>query len=112
MNIGEEIINNNQNYQDIDITEYEKTLNVLKKEGFTLKEISKNHYYQILGVILSSLIFEILIVFLFVVFVFNLKANLYLILIILLFPSFGLVVNLIKRIKEIMGGEEDEASKY
>ena len=34
------------------------------------------------------------------------------IMVIFIFPIVGLVYNLIVRIKEINGGEEDEASKY
>ena len=32
--------------------------------------------------------------------------------VILCFPLVGMIVNLVSRIKEINGGEEDEASKY
>ena len=36
----------------------------------------------------------------------------YIIMIICMAPIIGIIINLIKRIREIKGGEEDEASKY
>lgn len=120
-NMCEEIKNSNDTYEDIDINKYFKEIRVLnKKEGFTMnnENISKNK--KIGGAIISSLLFSLMFLFLIGVFTYlefteeaNLPIIIYLVLmLILLLPVLAILINLINRIKEILGGEEDEASKY
>ncbi len=111
-----EIIKANDTYENIDITKYFQNINILNKEGFTMKEIKSNKKKKIIGAVLSSLIFGILfliptIVFIVMGYVDHSKI-LFLFSLLFLIPFIAIVVNLIKRIEEINGGEEDEASKY
>ena len=111
-----EIIKANDTYENIDITKYFQNINILNKEGFTMKEIKSNKKKKILGAVLSSLIFGILfliptIVFIVMGYVDHSKI-LFLFSLLFLIPFIAIIVNLIKRIEEINGGEEDEASKY
>ena len=111
-----EIIKANDTYENIDITKYFQNINILNKEGFTMKEIKSNKKKKIFGAVLSSLIFGILfliptIVFIVMGYVDHSKI-LFLFSLLFLIPFIAIIVNLIKRIEEINGGEEDEASKY
>lgn len=115
-----EIVSSNVTYENIDITKYFERVSVLNKEGFTMRNIKTNKTKKIVGAIVSSFIFSLFFLFiggvityfqiteaekmpwfLFVFFMF-----------IFLIPVFGIIYNLVNRIKEIKGGEEDEASKY
>ena len=115
-----EIIENNETYEDIDIIKYFQNINILNKEGFTMRDTKSNKTKKIIGAVLSSIIFGILfsiptIVFLYIGYMedkfnsFNLG---YLLALVFLIPVIAIIINLIIRIKEINGGEEDEASKY
>lgn len=111
-----EIIKANDTYENIDITKYFQNINILNKEGFTMKEIKSNKKKKIIGAVLSSLIFGLFflitaIVFIVMGYVEHLMIF-YLFSLLFLIPFIAIVVNLIKRIEEINGGEEDEASKY
>lgn len=107
-------------YENIEIDKYFKTMNVLNKEGFTMRDTKTSKMKKIVGAVISSLLFGS--IFLFVIGIItyfqcteskNIPWLIYIfIMIILCVPLFGMVVNLISRIKEINGGEEDEASKY
>ena len=80
----------------------------------------QNKTKKIIGAVISSFLFGS--IFLFVIGVItyfqctepkNMPWFIYgFIILVLGVPLFGIVVNLISRIKEINGGEEDEASKY
>ena len=115
-----QIIKNKSTFDKIDINEYFQNMNKLNKEGFTLRDIKSNKSKKIIGACLSSLIFSSFFIFLISIisyFEFTQKDNIpLLIYIILMFiltiPLIGIIYNLIGRIKEIKGGEEDEASKY
>lgn len=118
-NMCNEIYEQNLEFENIDISKYSEEMNVLNKRGVTLKDFKKNDNRKILGACLSSLIFSLFFVFfiiLFTVLVFteeDFPFILYLILCMVFgFPVLGIVINLIKRIKEVRGGEENEASKY
>lgn len=119
-NMCEEIKESNLNINSLDISKYSTQMNILNKEGFTMNKKIKNNHRKILGACLSSLfigIFFLAFVILFTIIKFTKPSELpwigYLILIIIFAPPLlGIVINLIKRIKEIRGGEEDEASKY
>ena len=54
-----EIIKANDTYENIDITNYFQNINILNKEGFTMKEIKSNKKKKIIGAVLSSLIFAV-----------------------------------------------------
>lgn len=116
----EEIIRTNDDFQNIDITKYFQQVNILNKEGFTMRDVKTNKSKKIIGAITSSIIFSaffIAIVCMMSYFQFTEEDKMpwivYGILAFLFsFPVIGIVYNLVVRIKEILGGEEDEASKY
>lgn len=120
-NICMEILNSNETYDSIDISDYLQEINILRKEGFIMKEVPKNNKKKrIISAVISSLIFSIFFLFVgsiityfqiteaekmpWILFIF--------IMFIFIIPVVGIIYNLIIRIKEIMKGEEDEASKY
>lgn len=115
-----EIIQSKDDFYNIDITKYSFTMNILNKEGFTMKDVGRKHVHKIMGAILSSVSFSAIFLFLIsIISYFYFAENdalpfaVYLfVMAILGFPVLGIIVNLVKRIKEIIGGEEDEASKY
>lgn len=115
-----EIIKENNNIESIEISKYFREINILNKEGFTMRDIKNNNQKKITGAIFSSLIFSFLFVFIGITisyfqfteeekmpwFLYGFLIMFFLLLII------GIIFNLVSRIKEIKGGEEDEASKY
>lgn len=115
-----EIIDKNEQFETFDISKYFMAMNTLNKEGFTMRDIETKKRKKILGAIFSSFLFGFF--FLFLVGIMSyfqfteeeaLPWALYILFaFFLLIPVFGIVWNLIARIKEILGGEEDEASKY
>lgn len=114
-----EIKNSNPDFDNIDITKYSEEMNILNKKGFTMKDEKKSDSKKIIGACLSSFIFGMFFIFLIILFTYlKIKEKampflLYIFLIIVFgFPLLGIIINLIKRIKEIKGGEENEASKY
>lgn len=119
-NMCMDISHSNDTFEEIHIDVYFKAMNVLNKEGFTMREIKSNKVKKISGAVISSLIFGS--IFLFVIGIIsyfqftesdNIPWVIYLfIMFVLVLPLIGMVINLIGRIKEIQGGEEDEASKY
>lgn len=115
-----DISKSNESFQNIDITKYFEGVNILNKEGFTMRNIKTNKSKKIKGAIISSLIFSLFFIFIAVIITYfqfteldKMPWILYIfIMVIFIFPIVGIVYNLIIRIKEINGGEEDEASKY
>jgi len=115
-----EIIKNNPSYDKINIEEYLVDMNILNKEGFTMRDVISNHGQKIRGAVISSAVFSLFfLVLVGMISYFQLTENekmpwfiFFFVVILLLFPVFGIIYNLIVRIKEIKGGEEDEASKY
>ena len=111
-----EIIESNDTYENIDITKYFQNINILNKEGFTMREIKSNKKKKIFGAVLSSLIFGILFLIpttiCFVTGYIQHYMFFYVFGLLCLIPFIAIIINLIKRIQEIIGGEEDEASKY
>lgn len=115
-----DIIDSKVSYEKLDIDKYSKEMNILNRKGITMKNVKVNHSKKVIGAIISSFIF--LIFFLFIIGIityFQLTEDdkipwiiYYFLLFIFAFPILGMVWNLIARIKEILGGEEDEASKY
>ena len=119
-NMCEEISKTHDTFDSIDITKYFEEMNILNKKGFTMRMIKTNKSKKIFGAIISSLIFGSFFLFLIAIITYfqftetdNMPMIVYIfILFLLAFPLLGIIVNLISRIKEINGGEEDEASKY
>lgn len=115
-----EISKSNDSYADIDITKYFEEVNILNKEGFTMRDIKTNKSKKIKEAIISSIIFSafplsftILITWLQFTETEQMPWILYWVFVsIFTLPIIGIIYNLITRIKEINGGEEDEASKY
>lgn len=115
-----EIMKCNTPYDEIEITPYFQEVNKLNKKGFTMRDVTSNKAKKIAGAVLSSVVFSVFFIFLvgmisYVQWTANAKMpwGIYIVLmIILLFPLVSITYNLIRRIKEINGGEEDEASKY
>lgn len=111
-----EIIESKDTYENIDITKYFQNINILNKEGFTMREIKSNKKKKIFGAVLSSLIFGILFLIpttiCFVTGYIQHYMFFYVFGLLCLIPFIAIIINLIKRIQEIIGGEEDEASKY
>lgn len=107
-------------FEDIDIITYFEEMNVLGKEGFTLRDVKKNKSKKIMGACISTVIFSLFMLFIPIMisyFQFTEIEKLpwfiyYILMAIFIIPETGMVINLIARIKEINGGEEDEASKY
>lgn len=116
----EEIIRSNDEFNNIDITKYFQEVNILNKEGFTMRDVKTSKSKKIIGAIISSVIFgAFFIAIVSGITYFQLTEEdrmpwiVYGIVMCLFgFPIIGIVYNLVIRIKEILGGEEDEASKY
>ncbi len=116
----EEIIDAKIEFNEIKIDKYFQNVRILNKEGFTMQNTKSNKKKQIFGAALSSLIFNTIFIIILAVlcyFQFTLDDNCPWLIFILLILVLGLLVfcifyNLVVRIKEILGGEEDEASKY
>ena len=117
----EDISLSNYNYESLDIDKYSMEMNILNKEGFTISNnLSKDQTKKITGAIASSIIFILLFIFLIGLITYfqlteeeKMPIALYIFVIgIFIVPLFGVITNLFIRIKEIKGGEEDEASKY
>ena len=117
----ENIINNQETFANIDIDNYFQTIRIMnKKEGFTMNKEKSNKAKKIGGAILASAIFDAFFIFLISILVYfqivtdeKCPLILFIILIfILITPVIITIGNLIARIREILGGEEDEASKY
>lgn len=114
----ENILDSDVDFNNFDIESYYVKMNVLNKKGITLKKgddiMNKKMLAPIISGIVSCLFFIFIIIIMFWA---NNEDPLPLplfVFIIILFgiPIIGIVVNVIERIKEIKGGEEDEASKY
>lgn len=119
-NICFEISKLNESIDDIDINKYLEEINILNKEGFTMREIKTSKTKKIMGAIFSSFIFSLFFIFLTAIITYfqitEDEKMPWLIFAFMMFmfliPIIGTFYNLFIRIKEINGGEEDEASKY
>lgn len=115
-----EIAEFNGTFDSIDITEYLEEINILNKEGFTMRDVKVNKSKKIRGAFFSSLIFSLFFLSLGGMISYFQFTELdkmpwflfWFVIIMLMIPVLGIVYNLIIRIKEIKKGEEDEASKY
>lgn len=115
-----EIEEKKHSFHDIDISTYFEKMNVINKEGFTMRDRNTDKKKKIWGAVLSSLVFGLIFIFLMGIMIyFQITEEekcpwilFYFINMIFLIPLFGIGINLINRIKEIKKGEEDEASQY
>ncbi len=115
-----EIINREESYDNLDITDYLKEISILNKSGFTMRKLKINNKKKIISAFLSSFIFSLFFIFgEVVIYYFKFVENedipnmlFVFISIFFLLPLIGILITLISRIKEIIKGEEDEASKY
>lgn len=115
-----EIAQSKETYQDIDITKYFQEVNILNKGGFTMRDVTTSKRKKLVGAVLSSFLFGMFFLFLGGMITYfqvteteKMPWFLYIFLMILFcLPLIGIVYNLVIRVKEINGGEEDEASKY
>lgn len=119
-NMCKEIYESNNTFDNIDIKKYFEKINTLNKEGFTMRKLKTSKRKKIRGAILSSLTFGIWFIIISSLISYFQITNkvkipwiLYGILMLIFYiPIIAIIYNLILRIKEINGGEEDEASKY
>lgn len=119
-NMCEQIKNSDDTFDSININNYFKEIRILNKEGFTMHNVKSNKKKKIVGAVLSSVLFSVFFILLLgVITYFQITMDekcpwMLFIILVLIFglPVIGILYNLIARIKEIMGGEEDEASKY
>lgn len=115
-----EIQNSTDTFQDFDVQKYFFNMNTLNKEGFTLRSVHNSKAKKVRGAVFSSFVFSAFFLFLIGIISWFQFTNVdkipwlvYVFLMILFgFPLVGIGYNLVKRIEEIQGGEEDEASKY
>lgn len=115
-----EISRSKDTFTSVDIDKYFMEMNILNKEGFTMRNVQVNKKKKIWGAVISSLIFSIFFIFLVSIISYfqftetdKIPWIIYIFLMmIFMIPIVGIIYNLIARIKEINGGEEDEASKY
>ncbi len=115
-----DIKDSNATLDSIDITKHFQSMNTLNKEGFTMRDVRTSKRKKITGAILSSFIFSLFFIFLAAIITYfqvteadKIPWLVYAFLMFLFgFPIVGIIVNLVNRIREINGGEEDEASKY
>lgn len=115
-----DIYNNDVSYDNLDISKNYHVINTLNKEGFTMRDVKSKKWTKVLGAVISSLIFVLLFLIIPVMCTISMLladmavATIIAIIVGVIFFILisCIVVNLIERIKEIYGGEEDEASKY
>ncbi len=115
-----EIIKENASIENINISKYFSNMNILNKKGFTMRNTKTSKTKKIIAAILVSLLFMLFlggILGMISYFQFTESTKIpwviYFIIVLLFgLPLFGIIYNLFLRIKEILKGEEDEASKY
>lgn len=115
-----EIIKENENIDTLNISKYFNNMNILNKKGFTMRNTKTGKTKKIVTAILASLFFILFFSFIIgIISYFQFTEDnkipwiIYSFIIILSgIPVCGIVYNLYLRIKEILKGEEDEASKY
>lgn len=114
------IIETEVSYEKLDIKEYFQEINILNKEGFTLRDVKTSKKRKIVECVISSVVFGMLFLFLGGIISYFQFTEIdkmpwvlyWFCMMIFIFPIIGIEYNLVGRIKEINGGEEDEASKY
>lgn len=114
------ILEDDVEFEDFNEKEYFEKMNTLNKTGFTLRTPTRSHKRKIFEAFCSFFFFFLISCALFLLasfLKFIQKEPIpwiiygFLGLLFLLF-SYGLIKNFYQRVQEILGGEEDEASKY
>ncbi len=119
-NICLDLSKSNESFKYINISRYFEEVNVLNKEGFTMRNTNTSKTKKIVGAVIPSIIFGAFLAFIpamITYFQFTESAQIpwliyWILILFFAFPISGIIYNLITRIIEINGGEEDEASKY
>lgn len=115
-----EILESGQEFDSLLLKENYEKMNVLGKEGFTMRDTKTSKTKKIVGAVLASVLCSLFFVFMvgsMTYFQFTEADKMpwgiyFFVVVIFAAPVVAMVVNLISRIMEILGGEEDEASKY
>lgn len=115
-----EILESGQEFDSLLLKEKFKRMNVLGKEGFTMRDTKTSKTKKVVGAVLASVLCSLFFVFMvgsMTYFQFTEADKMpwgiyFFVVVIFAAPVVAMVVNLISRIMEILGGEEDEASKY
>lgn len=113
------MLQNKEKFESMNVDTNFIEMNKLNKEGFTMQK-SDFKKKKIIGAVVSSSIFGLFLLSILASMILcqifsNSKIPIIIFIVlsvILLLPIISLIYNLISRIKEINGGEEDEASKY
>lgn len=113
------MLQNKEKFENMNVDTNFIEMNKLNKEGFTMQK-SDFKKKKIIGAVVSSSIFGLFLLSILASIILcqifsNSKIPIIIFIVlsvILLLPIISLIYNLISRIKEINGGEEDEASKY
>lgn len=120
LSMCKEIVNIDEDFENFKTEKYLTIINTLGKEGFTMRNVKTSKTKKIIGATISSILFSLFFVFMFsMITYFQITEDDKLPWLIYIFiagifgiPILAMVYNLIARIKEILRGEEDEASKY
>lgn len=118
--ICKDILLEETNYNNLNIDKYSKKINILNQGGFIMRDLKEDQTKKINGAIISSIVFIIFFIFFAGLITYfqlteteKMPMALYIFFIAMfIIPTISVIINLITRIKEIKGGEEDEASKY
>ena len=120
-NVCEMLASDDKHYEELDVREYQMIVNSFGDKNYMSEDIKKSHKEKIRGALITSLIFISFFGFIIGIMTYfqitqsddNIPMVIFIFLImILLLPILGIIINLVSRIKEIRGGEEDEACKY
>lgn len=119
-NMCSEISQTNENIQNLNLEKYIKEMNILNKRGVTMRDVKTNKRNKIIGAVISTVVFSLFFVLMAGVIIYFQITEVEkcpwvlfaLLMLMFIGPVIGAVTNLVLRIKEINGGEEDEASKY
>lgn len=115
-----DILLEEDDYNNLNIDKYSKKINILNQGGFIMRDLKEEQAKKINGAIISSIVFIIIFIFFAGLITYfqlteteKMPMALYIFFIAMfIIPTISVIINLITRIKEIKGGEEDEASKY
>lgn len=119
-NMCHELSQSKESFEELNIPKYFEEMNILNKEGFTMRNVKTTKTRKIIGAIIPSIIFGMLFLLIpSIITYFQITESgripwpiFWGILIFFSFPIAGIIYNLVTRIIEINKGEEDEASKY
>ena len=118
--ICKDILLEETNYNNLNIDKHSQKINILNQGGFIMRDLKEDQTKKINGAIISSIVFIIFFLFFAGLITYfqlteteKIPMALYIFFMAMfIIPTISVIINLITRIKEIKGGEEDEASKY